>query len=163
MNRLLLTLLQSGVLPGLNPAPADTTKVSKAAADIAQLKQLSFEELIDKIARSAVDFATNLLLAIVVFYIGRFIIRKIYKLVNSIFVSRHIDRSLSTFILSLINILLYFILIVTVIGILGIETTSFLAIFASAGVAIGMALSGTLQNFAGGVLILLLKPYRIGD
>ena len=98
-----------------------------------------------------------------VFYIGRFIIRKIYKLVNSIFVSRHIDRSLSTFILSLINILLYFILIVTVIGILGIETTSFLAIFASAGVAIGMALSGTLQNFAGGVLILLLKPYRIGD
>ena len=163
MNRLLLTLLQSDLLPGLNPAPADTTKVSKAAADIAQLKQLSFEELIDKIARSAVDFATNLLLAIVVFYIGRFIIRKIYKLVNSIFVSRHIDRSLSTFILSLINILLYFILIVTVIGILGIETTSFLAIFASAGVAIGMALSGTLQNFAGGVLILLLKPYRIGD
>ena len=65
--------------------------------------------------------------------------------------------------MSLVNIVLYFILIVTVIGILGIETTSFLAIFASAGVAVGMALSGTLQNFAGGVLILLLKPYKIGD
>ena len=65
--------------------------------------------------------------------------------------------------LSLVRIVLYFILIVTVIGILGIETSSFLALFASAGVAIGMALSGTLQNFAGGVLILLLKPYRIGD
>lgn len=163
MNRLLLTLLQSDLLPGLNPAPADTTKLSKAAADIAELKQLSFEELIDRVARSAVDFATNLLLAIVVYYIGRFIIRKIYKLIQSIFISRRVDRSLSTFILSLINILLYFILIVTVIGILGIETTSFLAIFASAGVAIGMALSGTLQNFAGGVLILLLKPYKIGD
>lgn len=163
MNRHLLTLLQSDLLPGLNPAPADTTKVSKAAADIAQLKQLSFEDLVDKLAHSAVNFATNLLLAIVVFYVGRFIIRKIYKLVNTIFVSRHIDKSLSTFILSLVNILLYFILIVTVIGILGIETTSFLAIFASAGVAIGMALSGTLQNFAGGVLILLLKPYKIGD
>ena len=58
---------------------------------------------------------------------------------------------------------LYFILIITIIGILGIETSSFIAIFASAGVAIGMALSGTLQNFAGGVLILLLKPYKVGD
>ena len=81
----------------------------------------------------------------------------------SIFIRRGIDRSLSVFVLSLINMTLYFILIVTVIGILGIETTSFLALFASAGVAVGMALSGTLQNFAGGVLILLLKPYRIGD
>ena len=59
--------------------------------------------------------------------------------------------------------MLYFILIITVIGILGIETSSFLALFASAGVAVGMALSGTLQNFAGGVLILALKPYKIGD
>ncbi len=73
------------------------------------------------------------------------------------------DASLSTFVLSLVRIVLYFILIVTVIGILGIETSSFLALFASAGVAIGMALSGTLQNFAGGVLILLLKPFKVGD
>ena len=59
--------------------------------------------------------------------------------------------------------LLYFILVITIVGILGLETSSFLAIFASAGVAIGMALSGTLQNFAGGVLILILKPYKVGD
>ncbi|MDE6176910.1 MAG: mechanosensitive ion channel family protein, partial [Paramuribaculum sp.] len=78
-------------------------------------------------------------------------------------VRRNVDKSLSTFVLSLVQIVLYFILIVTVIGILGINTSSFIALFASAGVAIGMALSGTLQNFAGGVLILLLKPYRIGD
>ena len=76
---------------------------------------------------------------------------------------RHVEPSLTTFILSLIRIVLYFILLVTVIGILGIETSSFIAIFASAGVAIGMALSGTLQNFAGGVLILLLKPFKVGD
>ena len=63
----------------------------------------------------------------------------------------------------MVQVVLYFILIVTIIGILGIETSSFLALFASAGVAIGMALSGTLQNFAAGVLILLLKPYKVGD
>ena len=76
---------------------------------------------------------------------------------------RHVDQSLTTFTLSFVKIVLYFILLIIVIGIIGIETSSFLALFASAGVAIGMALSGTLQNFAGGVLILLLKPYKIGD
>ncbi|MBO4944139.1 MAG: mechanosensitive ion channel [Muribaculaceae bacterium] len=76
---------------------------------------------------------------------------------------RRVDASLATFILSMLRIVLYFILIIIVIGIIGINTSSFLALFASAGVAIGMALSGTLQNFAGGVLILLLKPYRVGE
>ncbi len=137
--------------------------VGKIAGDVAMLKSLSLEDLLNRLADSAVKFAINVAIAIVVFYVGRFVIRKIYRLVSSIFIKREIDRSLSTFVLSLINMVLYFILIVTVIGILGIETTSFLALFASAGVAIGMALSGTLQNFAGGVLILLLKPYKIGD
>lgn len=124
---------------------------------------MSFDDLIERLAQDLVNFAINLAIAILVFYVGRFVIRKIYRIVSTIFLRRKVDRSLSTFVLSLINIVLYFILVVTVIGILGIETTSFLAIFASAGVAIGMALSGTLQNFAGGVLILLLKPYKIGD
>lgn len=137
--------------------------VTTATAGLEELKTLSFDELISRLAQSLVGFAINLAIAILVFYIGRFVIRKIYRIVSSIFIRRQIDKSLSTFILSLINIVLYFILIVTVIGILGIETTSFLALFASAGVAVGMALSGTLQNFAGGVLILLLKPYKIGD
>lgn len=154
-------LLQS-LLPGTE-APAASPAVEKAAGDLAELKSLSLQDLINRLADSAVNFAINLAIAIVVFYLGRFIIRKIYSFVKAIFLSRGIDASLSTFVLSLINIVLYFILIVTVIGILGIETTSFLALFASAGVAIGMALSGTLQNFAGGVLILLLKPYKIGD
>lgn len=156
--------LQTDFLPGLTPpaAPADTTLI-KASNELAELKALSFDDLIERLAHSAVNFAINLAIAIIVFYVGRFVIRKIYKLLSSIFLRRRVDKSLTTFVLSLVNIVLYFILIVTVIGILGIETTSFLAIFASAGVAIGMALSGTLQNFAGGVLILLLKPYRIGD
>lgn len=157
-----MILLQS-ILPGLTPEPADTTNIAKAASGIKELKSLSFDDLLERLAQDLVNFAINLAIAILVFYAGRFVIRKIYKIVSTIFLRRQIDRSLSTFVLSLINIVLYFILIVTVIGILGIETTSFLALFASAGVAIGMALSGTLQNFAGGVLILLLKPYKIGD
>lgn len=127
------------------------------------LKGLSFNDAISKIANSFVDFAFKLLIAVVVFYVGRFIIRKLNHFLHSVFVRKNVDASLSTFILSFTQILLYFILLVTIIGILGIETSSFLALFASAGVAIGMALSGTLQNFAGGVLILLLKPYRVGD
>ncbi len=150
----LFTLLQTPTLPEAVP---DTK------AELQMLKSLPLDELLDKMVGGLVTLAINVAIAIVVFYIGKFVIRKIYNLVHRILISRSIDSGLSTFLLSMVRIVLYFILIVTVIGILGIETSSFLAIFASAGVAIGMALSGTLQNFAGGVLILLLKPYRVGD
>ena len=123
----------------------------------------SIDEFIQKIIANLTDFVISLAIAIAVFYIGKFIINKIYKIVLAILLRRNIDQSLSTFTLSFVKIVLYFSLIIIVIGILGIETSSFIALFASAGVAIGMALSGTLQNFAGGVLILLLKPYKIGD
>ncbi|MBD5212922.1 MAG: mechanosensitive ion channel [Bacteroidales bacterium] len=142
------------------PLP-DTTE--GAGKTFKMFEGLSFDDAISKLANSMVDFAFKLLIAIAVFYVGKLIIRKIYKVTRTLLVNRHVDASLSTFVLSLIRIVLYFILIITVIGILGIETSSFLALFASAGVAIGMALSGTLQNFAGGVLILLLKPYKVGD
>ena len=131
--------------------------------DLSFLKSLSIEELIQRFVQGMVSLAINLTVAIFVFYIGKFIINKIYTIVGKVLLKRQVDTSLLTFILSFVKIVLYFILIVTVIGILGIETSSFLALFASAGVAIGMALSGTLQNFAGGVLILLLKPYKVGD
>jgi len=130
---------------------------------IEALKGLSIDEAISNIANGIVQFSFKLLIAVLVFYLGKFIIRKLYGLVYSIMVNRKVDASLTTFVLSLIRMVLYFILIITIVGILGIETSSFLALFASAGIAIGMALSGTLQNFAGGVLILLLKPYKVGD
>ncbi len=128
-----------------------------------ELKGLSFDDAIEKVANGLVSFGFKLLIAILVFYVGRFIIRKLYKMTLTVMTKRKMDASLTTFVLSLIKMVLYFILIITIVGILGIETSSFLAVFASAGVAIGMALSGTLQNFAGGVLILLLKPYKVGD
>lgn len=127
------------------------------------LEGLSFDELIQKMVNGLISFGLKVGIAILVFYVGRYIIRKLYKMVYNVMTHRHIDQSLTTFVLSLIRMVLYFILVISIIGILGLETSSFLAIFASAGVAIGMALSGTLQNFAGGVLILLLKPYKVGD
>lgn len=149
-------------IPGIVPTDS-IADVPTPREELSALKNLPVDEMISKVASELVSFAIHLAVAILVFYIGRFIIKRLYKVVKSIMLHRQVDRSLTSFVLSLVNIVLYFILIVTVIGILGLETSSFLAIFASAGVAIGMALSGTLQNFAGGVLILLLKPYRVGD
>lgn len=134
-----------------------------ASDDISFLKSLSADELIQQFVQGVVKLAINITVAFIVFYLGKFIINKIYNVVGRILLKRQVDSSLMLFILSFVKIVLYFILIVTVIGILGIETSSFLALFASAGVAIGMAMSGTLQNFAGGVLILLLKPYKVGQ
>lgn len=153
-------MLQTQELPALSLADT-ASKDGKSFWDM--FSGLSLEDIISDMAGGLVDFAFKLIIAILVFYAGRFIIRRLYGFTNKIMHKRHIDPSLTTFVLSLINMVLYFILIITVIGILGLETSSFLAIFASAGVAIGMALSGTLQNFAGGVLILLLKPYKVGD
>lgn len=145
------------------PAPDVANAVENGKSALSALEGLSFQDAISSIASGIVHFSFKLLIAILVFYVGKFIIKKIYDIVYSLMVNRKVDASLTTFVLSLVRIVLYFILIVTIVGILGIETSSFLALFASAGVAIGMALSGTLQNFAGGVLILLLKPYKVGD
>ena len=148
-------------IPVADPALPDS--VPTVRQELAMLSSLPFDDLMTRLINSAVTLVINVTLAIVVVYVGKFIINKLYRFVAGLFDRRKLDRSLTTFVLSMVRIVLYFILVVTVIGILGIETSSFIAIFASAGVAIGMALSGTLQNFAGGVLILLLKPYKIGD
>lgn len=146
-----------------NILPALPDSIPSPAEELSMLKNLSVDDLVTRLAESVIDFAIQVALAILVFYVGKFIIRKIFNITAAILLRRQVDKSLSTFILSLIRIVLYFIVVITVIGILGINTSSFIALFASAGVAVGMALSGTLQNFAGGVLILLLKPYKIGD
>ena len=142
-------------------APADS--IPSVKQELQMMKSMPFDEFLDDVVRKLTTFAINLAIAIAVFYIGRFIIRKLTGFIDHILIRRNVDPSLRTFLVSMLRIVLFFILIVTVIGILGIETSSFIALFASAGVALGMALSGTLQNFAGGVLVLLLKPYRVGD
>lgn len=126
-------------------------------------KGMALNDFLSVIAHQAVNFCIHLVVAIVVFYVGRYVVRKINAFVRNILVKRKVDPSIASFVKSAIEITLYFVLIIVVVGIMGIETSSFIALFASAGVAIGMALSGTLQNFAGGVLILSLRPYNVGD
>jgi small conductance mechanosensitive channel len=124
---------------------------------------MPFSDAVNVLTDKLVDFSLHVGAAIVVFYVGRYIIKKLLKLLDKLLQLRNVDESICTFLHSGAEYSLFFLLIIVVIGILGIETSSFIALFASAGVALGMALSGTLQNFAGGVLILSLKPYRIGD
>ena len=124
---------------------------------------VSLDVFLTKMIDLGISDGSKILLAIVVFLVGRWIVRRLNKLLAKILEKRHVEASLSTFVKSLVNITLTLLLIIVVIGVLGIETSSFIALFASAGVAIGMALSGTLQNFAGGVMILLFKPFKVGD
>lgn len=108
-------------------------------------------------------FCKNLVVAAIVYFIGRYLIKLIIKLFTKMLEKSKVDTTLYTFLNSIINVVCWFVLAIVIVGILGIETSSFIALFASAGVAIGMALSGTLQNFAGGVMILLFRPFKVGD
>ena len=129
----------------------------------AKTSNVSLDVFVTKMIDLGISVGSKILLAIVVFLVGRWIVRRLNKLLAKILEKRQVEASLSTFVKSLVNITLTLLLIIVVIGVLGIETSSFIALFASAGVAIGMALSGTLQNFAGGVMILLFKPFKVGD
>ncbi len=131
-----------------------------------QAYELSFSKLqylVEKMTGWGVDIGGRIISAAIIFFIGRILISLIKKFIAKVLVKRNIDAGIQSFVRSLVNILLTILLVVAVIGKLGVETTSFAALLASAGVAIGMALSGNLQNFAGGLVILLLRPYKVGD
>ena len=121
------------------------------------------EKVLQKLIDMGLAAGKNIPLAIVVYIAGRFIIKLINRLMLRTFARRKVELSVQTFLKSFINILLTIILIVSVISVLGINTTSIAALLASAGVAVGMALSGNLQNLAGGLIILVFKPYKVGD
>ncbi len=111
----------------------------------------------------AVSFCKNAIVAAIVYLVGSFIIKWVIRLATKMLEKSNVEKSLYTFLTSIVRVVLWLLLLIVVVSILGIETSSFIALFASAGMAIGMALSGTLQNFAGGVMILLFKPFRVGD
>ena len=111
----------------------------------------------------SVKFGLKLLVCIVIYIVGKKLIKYLNSLFHKLLKKREVEPSVESFLKSLVNILLYITLFLVIVNVLGINSTSFVAILASAGVAIGMALSGTLQNFAGGVMILLFKPYKVGD
>lgn len=119
--------------------------------------------LVDSLIEQGSSLGMTLIKAVLVFFVGRFLIKMINKLVTRVLEKRDIDPSIKSFVGSLVNVTLMVLLIISVVGALGVQTTSFAALLASAGVAIGMALSGNLSNFAGGLIILLFKPFKVGD
>ncbi len=121
------------------------------------------QKWIDKGYDLIVEFGPKLIAAIAIWIIGSFIIKMILKGVKRTMNKGDYDDSLKKFLINLVNWILKIILIVVVLGTVGIETTSFAAILAAAGLAIGLALQGSLGNFAGGVLIMIFKPIKIGD
>ena len=156
-------MLSLYTLVASSQAVADTLHKEILAQKIQTLSQMSTEELTSMVIKWVLNLSARVLIAVAIFFIGRWIIRYLKRILRRMMERRSVEASLKSFLLNLVSITLTLFLIIVIIGILGIDTTSFVAIFASAGLAIGMALSGTLQNFAGGVMILLMKPYRIGD
>ena len=121
------------------------------------------DSFMDQAISLGVNAGKSILLAILIFVVGRYVIRLINKLIANMLERRRVEPTIQSFLKSFTNILLTILLVITVISALGVNTTSFAALLASAGVAIGMALSGNLQNLAGGIILLLFKPYKIGD
>ncbi|MBR1596275.1 MAG: mechanosensitive ion channel [Phocaeicola sp.] len=120
-------------------------------------------QAVGKLLDSSVDIGLRLLGAIAIYLIGKYIIKWLNKLFEKLMIRRKLDPTVTSFLKSLINILLYLVLALSIIGQLGIKLTGIAALIASAGMAVGMALSGNLSNFAGGLLILVFRPFKVGD
>lgn len=149
---------------------SDSTKVDatqKIAEEVHKVSKMDLSDFLEMIIREGSQFAVKLggkiAVAVLVFIVGKFLINLVVKMMRKLMEKRNLDASVRSFIDSFINILLTIILIFAVISVLGVDITAFAALLASAGVGIGMALSGNLSNFAGGLIILLFKPYRVGD
>lgn len=119
--------------------------------------------LLKQLVSMGVEVGKSILLAIVIYIAGKFVIKLINKLIRRTLEHKNVDSTIQSFLKSFVSILLNVLLIITVISALGVNTTSFAALLASFGVAAGMALSGNLQNLAGGLIILLFKPFKVGD
>ena len=151
----------------LQAAPADTVSHDLGAEIAAVADMIAntptselFAELLDKV----ISFGIKVLVAVALYFIGGWLIRRIKKMLQKIF-EKHdfLDQAIESFIMSIAGIALWIILIIAIIGTLGIETTSFAALLAGGGMAIGLALNGTVQNFAGGIMILIFRPFKAGD
>lgn len=121
------------------------------------------DRLLDKLLDGSILIGQRILVALIVFIVGRYVVKLLNRLFRHMLERGTIDPGVQSFLRSLVNIILLILLVLSVVGALGINTTSLAALLASAGVAIGMALSGNLQNVAGGIVILLFKPYKVGD
>lgn len=133
--------------------------------DISELPDLGFswDQFIVMLQTTGIDFGIGLAKAIAIFFFGKLLVGIIVRTLRKIMLTQDIEDTLENFILTLLRAILMIIVFIASIGALGIQTTSFIAVLGAAGLAVGLALQGSLANFASGVLIVLFKPYRIGD
>lgn len=153
------------ILNLLNTPPADS--LNHVQAEIAAVAQkiatTPTDELIGDFLEKLIYFGIKVLIALVIYMIGAWLIRKIKGMLKRIFERKGTDAAIASFTISIVSIALTVILVVVTVGTLGIDTTSIAALLAGGGMAIGMALNGTVQNFAGGIMILIFKPFKSGD
>ena len=128
-----------------------------------EVQNIDAQKYLDQLIEMAINYGPSLILAIITFIIGSWIISGIVKNLGKMMEKREVDPSLTPFLKSLLGVILRIMLIISVISMIGIEMTSFIAILGAAGLAIGLSMQGTLQNFAGGVMILLFKPFKVGQ
>jgi small conductance mechanosensitive channel len=133
-------------------------------AEIASFDWSTVPQLLqDKGIDLGIDFGLKVATALIIFYVGKFVIGMVVGAIHKLMQKQQIDKTLETFICNLVRTVLMVVVVIAAIGALGVETTSFIAIFGAAGLAVGLALQGSLSNFASGVLIVLFRPYRVGD
>lgn len=130
-----------------------------ASFDWAMVPQMLQDKGIDL----GIDFGIKVATALAIFYVGKLVIRMVVGAIRKVMRKQDVDRTLETFICNLVRVALTVVVVIAAVGALGVETTSFIAIFGAAGLAVGLALQGSLSNFASGVLIVLFRPYRVGD
>lgn len=124
---------------------------------------MNWDQLLEQWGAMAADYAPKLVLALVVFFVGLRVIAVVKGAVGKLIDHGDLDPTLKPFFKSILSIVLKILLFITVLGMLGVQMTSFIALLGAGGIAIGMALSGSLQNVAGGVVLLALRPFRVGD
>ena len=151
----------------LSVTPQDTAAVSElesaARETLQHITTTPIEQLIPEFIDSIIKFGIKVLIALLIYVVGAWLIRKIRGLLRKIFEKRQTDKAIASFVESFTSISLTIILVIITVGTLGVNTTSLAALLAAGGMAIGMALSGTVQNFAGGIMILVFKPFKAGD
>ncbi|MDB9964856.1 mechanosensitive ion channel, partial [Flavobacteriaceae bacterium] len=124
---------------------------------------MDYQIVLDKVISISSEYGIKVIGAIAIWIIGSWAIKKLMKAANALMDKSNYDESLKKFLLNLAGIVLKVLLVLSILGNLGIQTTSFAAVLASAGLAIGLALQGSLSNFAGGVMLMIFKPFKIGD
>ena len=157
---MLKTILQSTTA---TEAFSTDSLLTKGTQIVEVIKTTPTEELLEGTVSAIAKFGLKLIVAIVIYVVGAWLIKKTRKLISRAFEKRGSDSTLASFIQSFVTTLLWVVLILAIVGTLGINTTSIAALLAAGGMAIGMAMSGTVQNFAGGLILLAFKPFKVGD